>query len=84
MFELEQGRQEISDLSNPESSSVELAVNTAGTFPGILHKFRGKQPQVHFHVQMSNIDDMHTLLRRGEVDSAYRLHQFEVMILNVM
>ncbi|MFB5192166.1 LysR family transcriptional regulator [Alicyclobacillus fastidiosus] len=68
LFELEQGRQEISDLSSPESGSVELAVNTAGMLPEILRKFRGKQPHVHFHVQMSTTDEMRTLLRRGEVD----------------
>lgn len=68
MFELEQGRQEISDLLSPESSSLELAVNTAGTLPEILHKFRSKQPNVDFHVQMSNIEEMHKLLCRGDVD----------------
>jgi LysR family transcriptional regulator, transcription activator of glutamate synthase operon len=68
MFELEQGKQEVSDLSSPETGSVELAVNTAGTLPEILQKFRGKQPHVHFHVQTSNIEAMRTLLRRGEVD----------------
>ncbi|WP_067932559.1 LysR family transcriptional regulator [Alicyclobacillus kakegawensis] len=68
MFELEQGKQEIRDLSSPESGSVELAVNTAGTLPEILQKFRDKQPHVHFHVQTSNTEEMRTLLRRGEVD----------------
>ncbi|MFD1677030.1 LysR family transcriptional regulator [Alicyclobacillus fodiniaquatilis] len=68
MFELEQSRQEIRDLLSPESGSVELAVNTAGTLPEILQKFRGKQPHVHFHVQVSSKEEMCTLLHRGEVD----------------
>ncbi|QQE77115.1 LysR family transcriptional regulator [Alicyclobacillus sp. SO9] len=68
LFELEQGRQEICDLSSPDRGSVELAVNTAGTLPAILKKFRGTQPFVHFHVQMLKVEEMHALLERGEVD----------------
>nr|WP_275983488.1 LysR family transcriptional regulator [Paenibacillus hamazuiensis] len=68
LFELEQGRQELSDLSNPEYGTLNLAVNTAGMLPHILHEFRKKRPHIHFHVQMLTTQEMVTLIHRGEVD----------------
>lgn len=68
LFELEQGRQEISDLSSAENGAVELAVTTASTLTPILQKFRAKRPHVRFHVQMLNTKEMAELLHRGEVD----------------
>ncbi|MDR9855408.1 LysR family transcriptional regulator [Paenibacillus sp. VCA1] len=68
LFELEQGKQEISDLSSPEHGTIELAVTTASTLPNILREFRKKWPHIQFHVQMLTTQEMITLLHRGEVD----------------
>ncbi len=68
LFELEQGKQELRDLSSPEQGTLELAVTTASTLPGILREFRKKRPHIHFHVQMLSVQEMVTLLDRGEVD----------------
>ncbi|WP_427181679.1 LysR family transcriptional regulator [Paenibacillus sp. TC-CSREp1] len=68
LFELEQGRQEIRDLSSPEHDILELAVTTASTLPQILREFRNKRPDILFHVQMLTTQEMATLLHRGEVD----------------
>ncbi|TBL78930.1 LysR family transcriptional regulator [Paenibacillus thalictri] len=68
LFELEQGKQELCDLSRPEHVALELAVTTASALPHILREFRKKQPNIHFHVQMVSMQEMVTLLHRGEVD----------------
>ncbi|SDC23055.1 DNA-binding transcriptional regulator, LysR family [Paenibacillus sp. UNCCL117] len=68
LFELEQGKQELSDLSNPEHGTIELAVTNASTLPDILREFRKKHPHTQFHVQMLTTQEMVTLLHRGEVD----------------
>jgi LysR family transcriptional regulator, transcription activator of glutamate synthase operon len=68
LFELEQGKQELQDLSSPEHGKLELAVTTASTLPAILREFRKKRPSVQFHVQMLSMREMVTLLHRGEVD----------------
>jgi DNA-binding transcriptional LysR family regulator len=68
LFELEQGKQEIADLSNPDHGTLQLAVTTASTLPGILREFRKNKPNVQFHVQMVTLEDMSTLLHRGEID----------------
>ncbi|WJQ83173.1 LysR family transcriptional regulator [Brevibacillus brevis] len=68
LFELEQGKLELHDLSNPEHGTLELAVTTASTLPNILREFRKKRPDIQFHVQMLSTQEMVTLLHRGEVD----------------
>ncbi|MGG4452191.1 LysR family transcriptional regulator [Brevibacillus porteri] len=68
LFELEQGKLELSDLSNPEHGTLELAVTTASTLPTILREFRRKRPDIQFHVQMLTTQEMVTLLHRGAVD----------------
>ncbi|MBW5446443.1 LysR family transcriptional regulator [Cohnella sp. CFH 77786] len=68
LFELEQGKQEIRDLSSPEHGTLKLAVNTAGTLPHILREFRKKRPHIQFLVQMLTTEEMVSLLHRGEVD----------------
>ncbi|WP_188067544.1 LysR family transcriptional regulator [Brevibacillus brevis] len=68
LFELEQGKLELRDLSNPEHGTLELAVTTASTLPNILREFRKKRPDIQFHVQMLSTLEMITLLHRGEVD----------------
>jgi DNA-binding transcriptional LysR family regulator len=68
LFELEQGKQELNDLSSLEQGTLELAVTTASTLPNILREFRKKRPDIHFHVQMLTTQEMVTLLARGEVD----------------
>ncbi|MFF2016183.1 LysR family transcriptional regulator [Paenibacillus sp. NPDC058177] len=68
LFELEQGKQEISDLSSPEHGTLELAVTAASALPNILREFRKKRPNIQFHVQMLTTQEMVTLLHRGEVD----------------
>jgi LysR family transcriptional activator of glutamate synthase operon len=68
LFELEQGKQELTDLSSPEYGTLELAVTAASKLPNILREFRKKRPNVQFHVQMLTTQEMVTLLHRGEVD----------------
>ncbi|WP_429842952.1 LysR family transcriptional regulator [Brevibacillus sp. FIR094] len=68
LFELEQGKLELSDLSTPEHGTLELAVTTASALPNILREFRRKRPDIQFHVQMLSTQEMVTLLHRGEVD----------------
>ncbi|RIX59626.1 LysR family transcriptional regulator [Paenibacillus nanensis] len=68
LFELEQGRQEIRDLIDPEQGTLELAVTTASTLPGILRAFQRKRNNIQIHVQMLNLQEMVTLLHRGDVD----------------
>ncbi|KZE72049.1 LysR family transcriptional regulator [Paenibacillus jamilae] len=68
LFELEQGKQELTDLSSPEHGILELAVTTASTLPSILQEFRRKRPYIQFHVQMLTTQEMVKLLHRGEVD----------------
>lgn len=68
LFELEQGQQELKDLSGPEHGTLELAVTTASRLPQILSIFRQKHPHLHFHVQMLTTDEMLVRLHRGEVD----------------
>ncbi|MFC0215714.1 LysR family transcriptional regulator [Paenibacillus chartarius] len=68
LFELEQGKQEIRDVSNPEQGTIELAVTNASTLPTILREFRKQHPHTQFHVQMLTTQEMITLLQRGEAD----------------
>ncbi|GAB1530255.1 MULTISPECIES: LysR family transcriptional regulator [Brevibacillus] len=68
LFELEQGKLELHDLSNQEHGTLELAVTTASTLPNILREFRKKRPDIQFHVQMLTTQEMVTLLHRGAVD----------------
>lgn len=68
LFELEQGRQELTDLSSQQHRTLELAVTTASTLPQILREFRERMPGIHFHVQMLTTREMAMLLQRGEVD----------------
>ncbi|MCL6601325.1 MAG: LysR family transcriptional regulator [Paenibacillus sp.] len=68
LFELEQGKQELNDLSSPEHGTLELAVTTASTLPSILREFRKKRPNIQFHVQMLTTQEMVALLHRGKVD----------------
>ncbi|MEK4368578.1 LysR family transcriptional regulator [Paenibacillus sp. FSL R5-0473] len=68
LFELEQGKREIADLSNPDQGTLQLAVTTVSTLPGILREFRKNKPDIQFHVQMVSLENMSRLLHRGEVD----------------
>ncbi|PKQ90762.1 LysR family transcriptional regulator [Paenibacillus sp. BGI2013] len=68
LFELEQGKREIADLSNPDQGTLQLAVTTASTLPGILREFRKNKPDIQFHVLMVSLENMSRLLHRGEVD----------------
>lgn len=68
LFELEQGKQELSDESSPEYGTIEMAVNTASMLPNILREFRKKKPNIQFHVQMLTTEEMIAHLHRGEID----------------
>ncbi len=68
LFELEQGKQELRDLSSPEQGTLELAVTAASALPNILRAFRKKRPLVQFHVQMLTTQEMVKRLHQGEVD----------------
>lgn len=68
LFELEQGREELSDLSGAESGTLELAVSAASMLPQILREFRKKRPNIQFHVQMLTTEEMSARMNRGEVD----------------
>lgn len=67
-MELEQGKREILDMSSLETGFVRLAVNTAGTLPGILVLFRKRHPSTQFHVSMVQTAEMVLLLKKGDVD----------------
>ncbi len=68
LFELEQGKRELGDLSGTEHGTIELAVTSASALPGILREFRKKHPHIQFHVQMLTTQELTALLHRGEVD----------------
>lgn len=68
LFELEQGKQEINDLSSAEFGTLKLAVTAASKLPQILREFLMIRPNIQFHVQMLTTQEMITLLHRGEVD----------------
>ncbi|KWX87628.1 LysR family transcriptional regulator [Paenibacillus riograndensis] len=68
LFELEQGKQELRDLSSPEQGTLDLAVTAASALPHILREFRKKRPHVQFHVQMLATQEMVKLLHQGDVD----------------
>lgn len=83
LFELEQGKQEISDLSRGESGTLKLAVTTASTLPQMMREFRKKRPNIQFHVQMLTTLEMVTLLHRGEVDFCLSSSPFQGKTSNV-
>jgi LysR family transcriptional activator of glutamate synthase operon len=68
LFELEQGKQELSDLASPDNGTLELGVTSASVLPDILRQYRKKRPNIQFHVQMLTTEEMIMLLERGEVD----------------
>ncbi|QHW29559.1 LysR family transcriptional regulator [Paenibacillus rhizovicinus] len=68
LFELEQGKQELSDLSSPDHGTLELAVTSASVLPDILRQYRKDRPHIQFHVQMLTMKEMIMLLERGAVD----------------
>lgn len=68
LFELEQGKQELSELSSPDHGALELGVTSASILPDILRQYRKKRPNIQFHVQMLTTQEMIELLERGEVD----------------
>ncbi|NBD24947.1 LysR family transcriptional regulator [Paenibacillus glycinis] len=68
LFELEQGKLELSELASPDHGTIELGVTSASVLHDILRKFRSKRPNIQFHVQMLSTQEMITLLERGEVD----------------
>ncbi|WP_336785743.1 LysR family transcriptional regulator [Paenibacillus sp. MMO-177] len=68
LFELDQGKQELNDISSSEQGTIELAVNTASMLPNILREFRKKKPNIQFHVQMLTTQEMVSHLHRGDID----------------
>lgn len=68
LFELEQGKLELSDLAGPVQSTLQLAVTTASVLPNILRTFQQRRHHTQVHVQMTNLREMIALLHRGEVD----------------
>ncbi|MFC5403217.1 LysR family transcriptional regulator [Cohnella soli] len=68
LFELEEGKREIVDLTSADNGTLALAVNTAYMLPDILHQFRVKRPQVQFHVQQLVTHEMEIQIKKGEVD----------------
>lgn len=70
LFELEQGRQEVRDLSARSDETLKLAVTAGSRLPDILKAFRGSRPGVQFYVQMQTTREMAESLARNEVDFA--------------
>ncbi|WP_172193688.1 LysR family transcriptional regulator [Saccharibacillus qingshengii] len=70
LFELEQGRREVQDLSDPAEETVKLAVTAGSRLPAILSEFRKRRPGAKFHVQMQTTREMQESLQRNEVDFA--------------
>jgi DNA-binding transcriptional LysR family regulator len=68
LFELEEGKREIVDLTKADYGTLALAVNTAYMLPDILHRFREIRPHVQFHVQQLGTHEMEIRVKKGEVD----------------
>ncbi|AFC29016.1 LysR family transcriptional regulator [Paenibacillus mucilaginosus 3016] len=68
LFELEEGKREIVDLTKADYSTLSLAVNTAYMLPDILHRFREIRPHVQFHVQQLGTHEMEIRVKKGEID----------------
>lgn len=68
LFELEEGKREIIDLTSADYGTLALAVNTAYMLPDILHRYREIRPQVQFHVQQLRTHEMEIRGKKGEVD----------------
>ncbi|MDQ0874339.1 LysR family transcriptional activator of glutamate synthase operon [Paenibacillus sp. V4I3] len=68
LFELEEGKREIVDLTSADYGTLSLAVNTAYMLPDILHRFREILPHVQFHVQQLRTHEMEIWVKKGEVD----------------
>jgi DNA-binding transcriptional LysR family regulator len=68
LFELEEGKREIADLTSSDYGTLTLAVNTAYMLPDILHRFRENRPHVQFHVQQMRTHEMEIRVKKGEVD----------------
>ncbi|ACT01546.1 LysR family transcriptional regulator [Paenibacillus sp. JDR-2] len=68
LFELEQGKLELSELASPDHGTLELGVTSASVLHHILRKFQIKRPNIQFHVQMLTTQEMIMLLERGELD----------------
>jgi DNA-binding transcriptional LysR family regulator len=68
LFELEEGKREIVDLTISNYGTLSLAVNTAYILSDILHRFREIRPHVQFHVQQLQTHEMENQIKKGEVD----------------
>ncbi|SHF41359.1 DNA-binding transcriptional regulator, LysR family [Seinonella peptonophila] len=68
LFELEEGKREIVDLTSSEYGKLTLAVNTAFMLPDILRRFRKTRPHVQFLVQQLSTQEMEVMLKKGELD----------------
>ncbi|OZB91639.1 LysR family transcriptional regulator [Paenibacillus sp. XY044] len=68
LFELEEGKREIADMTSADYGTLALAVNTAYMLPDILNRFRDIRPQVQFHVEQLRTHEMETRVKKGEVD----------------
>ncbi|KKI90996.1 LysR family transcriptional regulator [Bacillus sp. SA1-12] len=68
LFELEEGKREIVDLTSADYGTLALGVNTAYMLPDILHRFREIRPQVQFYVQQLGTHEMEIRVKKGEVD----------------
>lgn len=68
LFELEEGKREIADMTSADYGTLTLAVNTAYMLPDILNRFRKIRPQVQFHVEQLGTHEMETRVKKGEVD----------------
>lgn len=71
LFELEQGQQQLLDMSKSRQQSIRLAVTNASTLPQILHTFRERYPHTPLHVQMCATEEMEQLLQSDEVDFGF-------------
>ncbi|UUZ81146.1 LysR family transcriptional regulator [Paenibacillus sp. P26] len=68
LFELEEGKRQIADLTSADHGTLALAVNTAYMLPDILKRFREIRPRVQFHVQQLVTHEMEIRVKKGEVD----------------
>lgn len=68
LFELEEGKREIADMTSAHYGTLTLAVNTAYMLPDILNRFREIRPRVQFHVEQLRTHEMETRVKKGEVD----------------
>lgn len=71
MHQLDDGLAAVQQIIDPETGTVTLAYEPwlgLGVLPGIVHRFRGEHPAVHFELLAKRVETATTVRVRGDVD----------------